>query len=115
MIGPIIGLPGNPVSSIISFELFARPALDRMAGRPTEGRRELIARLDGDLSRRPDGKTHFVRVTLHQEGGGAWVAQPLTGQGSHHTAAMARADGLAVLPDGDGARADELVAVIPLF
>jgi molybdenum cofactor synthesis domain-containing protein len=111
---PVIGLPGNPVSSIVSFELFARPALDRLAGRPAEGRPQLVARVDGDLSRRPDGKTHFVRVTLHQEGGGGWVARPLTGQGSHHTVAMAAADGLAVLPDGDGARADEQVSVIPL-
>jgi molybdenum cofactor synthesis domain-containing protein len=111
---PIIGLPGNPVSSIVSFELFARPALDAMAGRPTQGRPQLVARLDGDLPRHPDGKIHFVRVTLHQEGGGGWVAGSSGGQGSHHTVAMAAADGLAVLPDGDGVRADELVAVIPL-
>jgi molybdenum cofactor synthesis domain-containing protein len=111
---PIIGLPGNPVSSMVSFELFARPALRRMAGHVDIERRQLIATVEGDLSRRPDGKVHFVRVRLRHEPTG-WVASSAGGQGSHHTVAMAAADGLAVLPDGDGVRADEQVAVIPLF
>jgi molybdenum cofactor synthesis domain-containing protein len=110
---PIIGLPGNPVSSMVSFELFARPALRRMAGHADVARPQLIATVEGDLPRRPDGKVHFVRVRLRQEPTG-WVASSAGGQGSHHTMAMAAADGLAVLPDGDGVRAEELVSVIPL-
>jgi molybdenum cofactor synthesis domain-containing protein len=111
---PIIGLPGNPVSSMVSFELFARPALRRMAGHADVARPQVVATVEGDLPRRPDGKVHFVRVRLRQ-GPRGWVASSAGGQGSHHTLAMAAADGLAVLPDGNGLRADELVSVIPLF
>src|SRR5439155_4914178 len=64
---PVLGLPGNPVSSLVSFELFARPAIRRMLGHP-DGRldRLRVQAVAGDdaLARRPDGKTHFNRVVL---------------------------------------------------
>ena len=60
---PVFGLPGNPVTSLVSFELFARPALRQMMGHAD------LDRADGRwpspttaCRRRPDGKTHFVRV-----------------------------------------------------
>ena len=61
---PVFGLPGNPVSSMVSFELFARPALRRMMGHPTVrlDRPRVRAVADEDFARRPDGKTHFARV-----------------------------------------------------
>ena len=60
---PIFGLPGNPVSSLISFELLARPALRRMMGHRRLTRPSLVGVADGELARRPDGKVHFMRVT----------------------------------------------------
>jgi len=110
---PVFGLPGNPVSSLVSFELFARPGLRRMMGHPEVHRPRLEAVVDADLHRRPDGKTHFLRVTTTVRDGVLHVA-PVGGQGSHQLAAMGSAGGLAVLPDGDGVVAGHRVAVIPI-
>lgn len=98
---PIFGLPGNPVSSLVSFELFARPGLRAMAGYPDPQRLRLPAVAGEDLARRSDGKEHFVRVSLERDGN-RLVARSTGGQGSHQLAASAGADALAVLPDGDG-------------
>jgi len=112
---PVFGLPGNPVSSIISFELLARPALRKMLGFAIDelDRPRLTAIADEDLRRHPDGKTHFARVVLSTRDG-ALHARSAGGQGSHQLAAMAAANALAVLPDGDGARAGDDVEVIPV-
>jgi molybdenum cofactor synthesis domain-containing protein len=65
---PIFGLPGNPVSSMISFELLARPALRKMMGHTTDLLRPTISAIaDAPLRRKPDGKTHFMRVFGHKE------------------------------------------------
>jgi molybdenum cofactor synthesis domain-containing protein len=110
---PVFGLPGNPVSSLVSFELFARPALRTMMGHPHPERTRVDAVADVDLRRRADGKTHFVRVVATYRDGAFHVA-PVGGQGSHHLSAMASANALAVLPDGDGVVAGEAVTIIPL-
>lgn len=105
---PIFGLPGNPVSCMVSFELFARPALRKMAGQAEMHRRRVAATAAEPLTRRPDGKTHFARVRWHWEDnstdgeGGCYIVSSAGGQGSHQLSAMADANGLAVLPDGDG-------------
>ena len=107
---PIFGLPGNPVSCMVSFELFARPALRKMAGQAELHRRRVSATAAEPLLRHPDGKTHFVRVRWHWEGSdadgrsesGGYIVSSAGGQGSHQLSAMADANGLAVLPDGDG-------------
>ena len=100
---PVFGLPGNPVSSMVSFELFARPGLRAMLGHSADRlhRPRVRATAEGALPRGADGKTHFARVGVR------WVdGQPLIssagGQGSHQLSAMAAAEGLAVLPDGPG-------------
>lgn len=113
---PVFGLPGNPVSSMVSFELFARPALRRMAGHPEArlDRMLLQVRAAEPLPRRPDGKTHFVRVRLTRGDAGELEARSAGGQGSHHSASMANADGLAVIPDGDGVESGGWVQVIDL-
>ncbi|MFN2607277.1 MAG: gephyrin-like molybdotransferase Glp, partial [Acidimicrobiales bacterium] len=59
---PVFGLPGNPVSSMVSFELFARPALRRMMGHPVIDRPTVAAVADEGFPRRADGKLHLVRV-----------------------------------------------------
>ena len=112
---PVFGLPGNPVSSIISFELLARPALRRMMGHADDelDRPRLRAMAADDLRRRPDGKTHFARVVISVVDG-RLQARSAGGQGSHQLAAMAAANALAVLPDGDGVSAGDEIEVIPL-
>lgn len=110
---PVFGLPGNPVSALVSFELFARPALRVMAGQPVLDRPVLDATAEAPLRRARDGKLHFVRVTARLEGGRI-VVNPAGGQGSHQLLAMARANALALLPDGDGVGAGAHVRVLLL-
>ena len=98
----MFGLPGNPVSSLVSFELFARPALRQMMGHAAIDRPSVNAVAGADLRRRPDGKTHYVRVTGRFEDDGRYHVAPVGAQGSHQLAATASADALAVVPDGDG-------------
>lgn len=110
---PIFGLPGNPVSSAVSFELFARPAIRMMMGRTDTQRVHEWAIADEVLLRSQDGKTHFQRVVLSQQSDG-WHVRSAGGQGSHQLAALAAANGLAVLSDGDGANVGERVQVMLL-
>ncbi len=111
---PIFGLPGNPVSSSVSFELFARPSLLKMMGRPDTERLWVWALCDEPLLRSSDGKTHFHRAVVRQEPDGGWWVRSAGGQGSHQLSALAAANGLAMLPDGDGPDAGERVRVMVL-
>jgi molybdenum cofactor synthesis domain-containing protein len=110
---PVFGLPGNPVSSMVSFELFARPALRKMAGHAQLRRLHVTAAAVDGLRRTPDGKVHLARVVATQEGGG-WVVRSAGGQGSHQLAAMAAANALAILPDGDSVEPGAPVEVMLL-
>jgi molybdenum cofactor synthesis domain-containing protein len=114
---PVFGLPGNPVSSAVSFELLARPALRRMAGHADHAlhspRRRAVT--DVDLPRHGDGKTHFVRVVaVEADDGRLHVRRSAGGQGSHQISGLAHATALAVVPDGDGRTAGEELEVIVL-
>lgn len=111
---PVFGLPGNPVSSLISFELLARPALRRMMGHRRLARPSVVGVTDVDLERRPDGKVHLVRVRGEFTDDGRYHVQPVGAQGSHQLAATALADALVVLPDGAGVPAGTDVAVLLL-
>lgn len=110
---PVFGLPGNPVSSMVSFELFARPGLRKMMGHAEVDRPRVEATCAEPLPRRPDGKTHFVRV-VHRRGVSGGSVSSSGGQGSHQLSAMAAANALAVLPDGDGLDEGDHVEVILL-
>jgi molybdopterin molybdotransferase len=104
------GLPGNPVSSMVCFELFVAPALRRMTGHARLHRRTMAARLTHDLKHQP-GRTEFVRVTLAKEEGG-YAATSTGAQGSGMLLSMARADGLMVVPaDSTGVATGSLVTV----
>jgi molybdenum cofactor synthesis domain-containing protein len=111
---PIFGLPGNPVSSLVSFELFARPALRRVMGHAHVARPSVVGVTDVDLRRQPDGKVHFLRVNGEFGDDGRYHVRPVGAQGSHQLAATALADALVVLPDGDGVPAGTDVAVLIL-
>jgi molybdenum cofactor synthesis domain-containing protein len=110
---PVFGLPGNPVSSLVSFELFARPALFQMAGHTDRFRPEVLATAAHDFTRRPDGKLHLDRVLVRWQGDG-YVAGSTGDQSSNVLSATALANGLALLPDGDGVAAGEPVRVMLL-
>lgn len=112
---PIFGLPGNPVSSMVSYELLARPGLRKMMGLTGDqlDRPRINAVAEGPLPRRPDGKTHFARVNLRWVDGVAMI-RSAGGQGSHQLSAMAGADALAALPDGDGLVDGDTASVLVL-
>ena len=99
---PVFGLPGNPVSSFVSFELFARPALRKMAGHSQLERTHVEAIADDGLRRRPDGKTHYMRVAGTFADDGRYHVVSVGAQGSHQLAATSMADAIAIVPDGDG-------------
>lgn len=99
---PVFGLPGNPVSSLVSFELFARPALRQMQGHIQIDRPSMVAIADDGIARRPDGKTHFVRVVGEFGADGRLHVRSVGAQGSHQLAATSLANALAVVPDGEG-------------
>ncbi len=111
---PIFGLPGNPVSSAVSFELLARPALLKMMGYADTQRRSVWALADEPLLRNPDGKTHFTRVRVAESIDGPPRIRSAGGQGSHQLSGLAMANGLAVIPDGPGVQAGDRVKVLLL-
>ncbi len=111
---PAFGLPGNPVSALVAYELFVRPALRTMAGHRAIDRPRLAAVAETDLDRRRDGKLHLLRVALRTGTDGVPRARPSGGQGSHMLRAMAGADALALLPDGEGVRRGDRVEVLVL-
>lgn len=101
---PVFGLPGNPASSMVSFELFVRPALRRMAGhaRPDDRRRELVT-LAAPHAKEP-GRAHFLRAVLEppRELGERRVARLPRRQGSGMLTSMAGIDALLELPAAHG-------------
>jgi molybdopterin molybdotransferase len=111
---PVFGLPGNPVSSMVSFELFARPGIRKMMGHATPVVAAVSGRAAGPMSRRPDGKTHFARVSAFIGDDGRYEATFSGGQGSHQLSAMAAANALAIVPDGDGIAVGESVELLIL-
>jgi molybdopterin molybdotransferase len=93
---PLFALPGNPVSSYVSFEVFVRPALRRLMGLRPEVRPTLTARLEHALSS-PPGRAQVARaVATHTEQG--WRADPVWGQASHFVADLARANAFVFVP-----------------
>jgi molybdopterin molybdotransferase len=105
----VFGLPGNPVSAIVTFQLFARPALLALQGAAPEALR-VEARLTEAMPRH-SARDEAVRVRLEEAEGGR-RAIPTGEQGSHQLTSMLGADGLAMIPAGEGeVAAGELVEV----
>jgi len=92
---PVFTLPGNPVSAYISFLLFVRPAMQALQGLAPEPLPATRARLAGPV-RSPEGRRSYLRGVLDRSG---TTVIPLTGQGSHQLAALARANALIVVPE----------------
>jgi molybdopterin molybdotransferase len=95
---PVFGLPGNPVSALVSFEVFVRPALRRLLG-ATQVHRPVISALTTEELRSTPAKRSYLRVWLEVKEG-AYVVAPVSGSGSHLVAGLARANALAVIPEG---------------
>ena len=105
----VFGLPGNPVSAMVTFVLLVGPALRAMLGRPAEPER-FEAIIDTDYAK-PAGRAHAVRCTLSMRDDGPH-ATPTGPQGSHVLSSMLGADALAIIPsESTGARAGERVTV----
>jgi molybdopterin molybdotransferase len=110
---PIITLPGNPVSSYISFEQFVLPAIRRLMGRTPYVRPSADAQLTHSL-RSPEGRRQFARGTLSVLNGRLAVT-PVGPQGSHMIGDLADSDALIVVPESvTSVDAGETVTVLPL-
>ncbi len=110
---PVFGLPGNPVSSLVSLAVLAVPGLRVLAGRTDLDLPRVPAVSTAEVHSRPDGRTTFLRVRLRWSGS-RFEATPVERQGSHQLAATAGANGLAVVPDGQGLDAGDPVSVVLL-
>lgn len=94
---PLLALPGNPVSSYVSFELFVRPAIRTLMGLPEVHRPTARATLAADKAlTSPAGRRQFLRGSYDAEAG---TVTPVGGSGSHLIAALAQADALIVLSE----------------
>ncbi len=96
----VFGLPGNPVSAVVTFSVFVRPALAALQGRTEEPLLEPEAVLGTSIRRNPD-REQAVRVRLERRNG-QLVAMPTGPQGSHIVTSLLGADALAFVPAGEG-------------
>jgi molybdopterin molybdotransferase len=109
---PVFGLPGNPVSAMVTFELFVRPALRRMAGH-ARLQRPIVRAQAAEPIPNPGRRRGYLRVALAASEAG--YSARLTGeQGSGILRSMVAADGLAVIPGDTTVEAGEAVSVIVL-
>jgi molybdopterin molybdotransferase len=110
---PHLGLPGNPVSSMITFELFARPAILKMMGKRDFSKPMIEATLDGHI-KNTDGRRIFARAIVSREGN-RYMARIAGQQGSGVLTSMSRANGLVIVPeDVDAVGKGETVKVVML-
>jgi molybdopterin molybdotransferase len=93
---PLLGLPGNPVSALVAFEMFARPAILTMMGRRHLNRPAVDGVLAGPIHN-TDGRRVYARVMVERREG-AYVAAPTGPQGSNILTSMSLANGLAICP-----------------
>lgn len=111
---PVFGLPGNPVSTRVSFEMFVRPALRALAGHSTLERLTIPAVLDVALARQPDGRLHLVHVTARIHDDGVVHVRSTARQGSHLLNAVVDANAIAYVPAGVPSDVGDIVQVLVL-
>ena len=110
---PHLGLPGNPVSSMVTFELFARPAILKMLGKKNLSKPTVSAVIESRV-KNTDGRRFLVRAMVRREGD-RYFARVSGPQGSGILTSMARANGLAIVPeDVDAVEEGETVQVLML-
>ncbi len=107
------GLPGNPVSAMVCFELFVRPALMKMMGREDRERPRIEVYFEEDVKNR-FGRMHAMRVSLERTEKG-WRARSVGAQGSGLVSSLTKADALALIgPESEGIRAGEPIEALVL-
>jgi molybdopterin molybdotransferase len=95
---PHLGLPGNPVSSMVSFELFGRPAIFRMLGRE-DWQRPMLRAITRDAIENTDGRRFYARCIVAKGEDGRWYADLTGPQGSGILTSMSAANALTVIPE----------------
>ena len=95
---PVIGLPGNPVSALVTFELFVRPMLRRMLGLAGDGRVRVRALVSEAIGKDPDRRA-YLRVRVRRDGD-RYLASTAGGQASSQLLPLASANALLVVPEG---------------
>ena len=110
---PLLGLPGNPVSAMVAFEMFARPAIRTMLGKANMARPMVEGVLTGPI-RNEDGRRVYARVEVELKDG-QYKATPTGPQGSNILTSMSKANGLAICPEDElGKDAGDQVQIIML-
>jgi molybdopterin molybdotransferase len=94
---PYLGLPGNPVSAMVSFERFVRPSILKMGGHTELERPRVTVTLQETV--RSDGRETYVRAIVGKEGG-EYTAVTTGGQGSHMMTSLVQANALVIIPEG---------------
>ncbi len=92
-----IGLPGNPVSAFVGFEVFVRPVLERLSGKLDSSRRRIKVRSAEEIE--SDGRESYLRAKLHEENG-IQIARLTGHQGSGNLLSLVQADALLIIPAG---------------
>ena len=109
----LFGLPGNPVSAVVCFDLFVRPALMRMTGREDRRRPRIQVYFEQDIVNK-FGRLHAMRVGLKRTEKG-WLAESVGAQGSGLVSSLTKADALALIgPASEGISAGEPIEAIVL-
>jgi len=108
----LFGLPGNPVSAAVSFEVFVRPALLRLQGR-TAGDRRVLTLPAASGWRTPPGRRQYLPATIDRTDPRAWCVRPATSGGSHLAGGLGRAEAYAIVPaEVDAVAEGDLVDVM---
>jgi molybdopterin molybdotransferase len=94
---PFIGLPGNPVSAFVGFEVFVRGTLERLGGSSDGGRQRLRVRCEEEIL--SDGRESYLRAVIHEKDGG-YIARLTGHQGSGNLLSLVQANALLIIPAG---------------
>ena len=108
---PYLGLPGNPVSAMVSFERFARPAILKMGGKQKLARPQVNVIMQEEIH--SDGRESYLRAIVQRTGDG-YTAQTTGQQGSHMMTSLVQANALVIVPEGvqHVAQGEQLVALM---
>lgn len=111
---PLLGLPGNPVSSLVCAHLFLGPAIAKLLGKADVLPQALAAKLGRDLAAN-DRREDYLRSTLTRDAAGNLIATPFEKQDSSMISVLARADALAIRPaSAPAAQKGDSISVLPL-
>ena len=94
---PFIGLPGNPVSAFVGFEVFVRPVLEKLSGQLDGSRLTVKVRCEQDIE--SDGRESYLRAKVRNENG-VYIATLTGHQGSGNLLSLVQADALLIIPAG---------------